>query len=101
MVQTPEQYQFIYAALVEHILFGNTEFEADDLNNVMEENLTQLPGGVNGFSHQVSIVLFFYQESIKQGGMILRIYYVLITDLYSFHSRHYNLSNPMCACYSR
>ena len=54
MVQTPEQYQFIYAALVEHILFGNTEFESDDLNNVMEENLTQLPGGVNGFSHQVS-----------------------------------------------
>ena len=74
MVQTPEQYQFIYAALVEHILFGNTEFEADDLNNVMEENLTQLPGGVNGFSHQVSILRFytekskfFCQKSIKQG----------------------------------
>ena len=73
MVQTPEQYQFIYAALVEHILFGNTEFEADDLNNVMEENLTQLPGGVNGFSHQVSIIRFytekfFCQKSIKQGA---------------------------------
>ena len=62
MVQTPEQYQFIYAALVEHILFGNTEFEADDLNNVMEENLTQLPGGVNGFSHQVSIIRFYTEK---------------------------------------
>ena len=92
MVQTPEQYQFIYAALVEHILFGNTEFEADDLNNVMEENLTQLPGGVNGFSHQVSIIRFstgVFLSGINQTrGMILRFYYVLITDLYSFHSRH-------------
>ena len=54
MVQTPEQYQFIYAALVEHILFGNTEFDAEELPHVMEENLSMLPGNVNGFTHQVS-----------------------------------------------
>ena len=54
MVQTPDQYQFIYAAVVEQLLYGDTEFEADELDNLMEENLIVLPGGVNGFSHQVS-----------------------------------------------
>ena len=56
MVQTPDQYQFIYVAVVEHLLYGDTEFEADELENIMEENLHVLPGGVNGFSHQVRVV---------------------------------------------
>ena len=59
MVQTPDQYQFIYAAVVEQLLYGDTEFEADELDNLMEENLTVMPGGVNGFSHQVRTNVFF------------------------------------------
>ena len=74
IVQTHDQYQFIYAAVVEQLLYGDTEFEADELDNLMEENLTVMPGGVNGFSHQVrtnyyfglfiySVVVFVYSKN--------------------------------------
>ena len=53
MVQTAEQYMFVYSALTEHTLFGNTEFEMEEIDHILEENLLELPGGVNGFSHQV------------------------------------------------
>ena len=54
MVQTAEQYQFVYSALTEHTLFGNTEFEIEEIDNILEEGVRELPGGVNGFSHQVN-----------------------------------------------
>ena len=53
MVQTTEQYQFVYSALTEHTLFGNTEFEIEEIDNILDEGVRELPGGVNGFSHQV------------------------------------------------
>ena len=52
MVQTTEQYQFVYSALTEHTLFGNTEFEIEEIDNILDEGVRELPGGVNGFSHQ-------------------------------------------------
>ena len=53
MVQTAEQYQFVYSALTEHTLFGNTEFKIEEIDHILDEGVREMPGGVNGFSHQV------------------------------------------------
>ena len=53
MVQTPAQYTFVYEALVEQCLFGNTEIETAELSDWLNEKNRPLPGGVTGITHEV------------------------------------------------
>ena len=45
MVQTAEQYMFVYSALTEHTLFGNTEFEMEEIDHILEENYSNYRAG--------------------------------------------------------
>ena len=70
MVQTAEQYQFVYSALTEHTLFGNTEFEIEEIDHILDEGVRELPGGVNGFSHQVFKIFWIFYEDFFEWGLM-------------------------------
>ena len=57
MVQTIEQYTFIYLALMESTLFGNTEIELSDLTQWLADLNQIMPGGVTGLTHEVSKII--------------------------------------------
>ncbi|CAG5096440.1 Oidioi.mRNA.OKI2018_I69.XSR.g14619.t2.cds [Oikopleura dioica] len=52
MVQTMEQYSFIYAVLVEKKAVGDTEIEISELHEWVENNKRQMPGGTTGIQHE-------------------------------------------------
>nr|CAB3266741.1 sushi, von Willebrand factor type A, EGF and pentraxin domain-containing protein 1-like [Phallusia mammillata] len=52
MVQTEQQYIFIYNALLEHHLYGDTEIEATEVNSHIDELNQRLPGNVTGMEHE-------------------------------------------------
>nr|XP_018667440.1 sushi, von Willebrand factor type A, EGF and pentraxin domain-containing protein 1-like isoform X1 [Ciona intestinalis] len=52
MVQTEQQYIFIYQALLEHHLYGDTEVEATEVNNHIDELSQRMPGNVTGMEHE-------------------------------------------------
>jgi hypothetical protein len=54
MVQTPAQYTFVYEALLEHTLFGNTEINITEFTEWFDEKNRLMPGGVTGITHEVS-----------------------------------------------
>ncbi len=60
MVQTMEQYSFIYAVLVEKKAVGDTEIEISELPEWLENNKQQMPGGTTGIQHEVFDMFLFY-----------------------------------------
>jgi len=60
MIQTHSQYTFVYEALVEQTLFGNTEIETSELSDWLNEKNQPMPGGVTGITHEVGKLTFIY-----------------------------------------
>ncbi|XP_076811797.1 uncharacterized protein LOC143458809 [Clavelina lepadiformis] len=52
MVQTEQQYIFIYQALLEHHLYGDTEVEATEVSAHIDELNQRMPGNVTGMEHE-------------------------------------------------
>jgi len=50
-----QQYIFIYTALLEHHLYGDTEVEASEVNTHIEELNQRLPGNVTGMEHEFRV----------------------------------------------
>lgn len=52
MVQTEQQYIFIYQAILEHHLYGDTEVEASEVSGHIDDLMQRLPGNVTGMEHE-------------------------------------------------
>nr|XP_039263036.1 uncharacterized protein LOC120339059 isoform X1 [Styela clava] len=52
MVQTEQQYIFIYQAVLEHHLYGDTEVEATEVSGHIDDLMQRLPGNVTGMEHE-------------------------------------------------
>ena len=53
MIQTDQQYKFVYEALLEKCQFGNTEIDVAELSDWLAEQSRTLPGGKTGLAHEV------------------------------------------------
>ena len=50
-----QQYIFIYQALLEHHLYGDTEVEASEVNGHIDELNQRMPGNVTGMEHEFKV----------------------------------------------
>lgn len=53
-----QQYIFIYNALLEHHLYGDTEIEASEVTAHIDELNQRLPGNVTGMEHEFRVSFF-------------------------------------------
>ena len=53
-----QQYIFIYQAVLEHHLYGDTEIEAADVTIQIDELNKRMPGNVTGMEHEFKVGRF-------------------------------------------
>ena len=65
LIQTREQYKFVYEALLEQCQFGNTEIDVTEFHEWLMEQSKTLPGGKTGLAHEVNKLRFFNSIEAK------------------------------------
>ena len=55
MVQTDMQYVFIYQALLEYNLYGDTELEVTSLESHLQKLYSKQPSGINGLEEEYKV----------------------------------------------